>query len=310
MNAILSDSFDIEKINENIAFDFSGMISKTEAEMEGKVLKTAKAVFEKGEKLKIVLVSGRSASGKTTFTKKVCKKLSEMGREAKHIALDDFLLGFGYMPLNEDGTFDMESIEGLDTALANKTFRLLLSEGKADFPTFDFPNQRRGDKWNRVEIGEKGLIIIEGIHSLNPLLTENLPEEGILKMFIEPKKAYEKDGKTILSAEEVRLMRRTVRDELFRGWEAEKTFAQWKSVLAGEKIYIEPYIDSAEIKVDSSMDFEPAVFVKVLSEMLSKIDEKSPFFDDSEKFFKKLSLFEKISPDFLPKDSLLREFVG
>ena len=310
MNAILSDSFDIEKINENIAFDFSGMISKTEAEMEGKVLKTAKAIFEKGEKLKIVLVSGRSASGKTTFTKKVCKKLSEMGREAKHIALDDFLLGFGYMPVNEDGTFDMESIDGLDTALANKTFRLLLSEGKADFPTFDFPNQRRGDKWNRVEIGEKGLIIIEGIHSLNPLLTENLSEEGILKMFIEPKKAYEKDGKTILSAEEVRLMRRTVRDELFRGWEAEKTFAQWKSVLAGEKIYIEPYIDSAEIKVDSSMDFEPAVFVKILSEMLSKIDEKSPFFDDSEKFFKKLSLFEKISPDFLPKDSLLREFVG
>ena len=310
MNAILSDSFDIEKINENIAFDFSGMISKTEAEMEGKVLKTAKAIFEKGEKLKIVLVSGRSASGKTTFTKKVCKKLSEMGREAKHIALDDFLLGFGYMPLNEDGTFDMESIEGLDTALANKTFRLLLSEGKADFPTFDFPNQRRGDKWNRVEIGEKGLIIIEGIHSLNPLLTENLPEEGILKMFIEPKKAYEKDGKTILSAEEVRLMRRTVRDELFRGWEAEKTFAQWKSVLAGEKIYIEPYIDSAEIKVDSSMDFEPAVFVKILSKMLSKIDEKSPFFGDAESFFKKLSLFEKISPDFLPKDSLLREFVG
>lgn len=310
MNAILSDSFDIEKINENIAFDFSGMISKTEAEMEGKVLKTAKAIFEKGEKLKIVLVSGRSASGKTTFTKKVCKKLSEMGREAKHIALDDFLLGFGYMPLNEDGTFDMESIEGLDTALANKTFRLLLSEGKADFPTFDFPNQRRGEKWNRVEIGEKGLIIIEGIHSLNPLLTENLPEEGILKMFIEPKKAYEKEGKTILSAEEVRLMRRTVRDELFRGWEAEKTFAQWKSVIAGEKIYIEPYIDSAEIKVDSSMDFEPAVFVKVLSEMLSKIDEKSPFFDDAEKFFKKLSFFEKISPDFLPKDSLLREFVG
>ncbi|MBR2639490.1 MAG: hypothetical protein IKD39_02860, partial [Oscillospiraceae bacterium] len=244
------------------------------------------------------------------FTKKVCKKLSEMGREAKHIALDDFLLGFGYMPLNEDGTFDMESIDGLDTALANETFRLLLSEGNADFPTFDFPNQRRGEKWNRVEIGEKGLIIIEGIHSLNPLLTENLPEEGILKMFIEPKKAYEKDGKTILSAEEVRLMRRTVRDELFRGWEAEKTFAQWKSVLAGEKIYIEPYIDSAEIKVDSSMDFEPAVFVKVLSKMLSKIDEKSPFFDDSEKFFKKLSLFEKISPDFLPKDSLLREFVG
>ncbi len=310
MNAILCDVFDVESINKDIVSGFSDLVLKTEEEIERKVEETARTIFEKGEKLKIVLVSGRSASGKTTFAKKVCEKLCKIGREAKHIALDDFLLGFGYMPINEDGTFDMESIAGLDTALANETFRLLLTEGKADFPTFDFPNQRRGEKWNRVEIGEKGLIMIEGIHSLNPLLTENLPEEGILKMFIEPKKAYEKNGKTILSAEEVRLMRRTVRDELFRGWEAEKTFAQWKSVIAGEKIYIEPYIDFAEIKVDSSMDFEPAVFVDILSEMLSRIDEKSLFYDMAEDFLGKLSVFEKISPEFLPKDSLLREFVG
>ena len=310
MNAILSDACDIENVNKSIASGFAEMISKTEAEIERKVEETAKTIFEKGERLKIVLVSGRSASGKTTFTKKVCKTLCEMGREARHISLDDFLLGFGYMPVNEDGTFDMESIKGLDTTLANETFRLLLTEGKADFPTFDFPKQRRGDKWNRVEIGENGIIMIEGIHSLNPLLTENLPEEGIMKMFIEPCFAYEKEGKTFFSAEEVRLMRRMTRDELFRGWEAEKTFAQWKSVLAGEKIYIEPYIDLAEIKVDTSMDFEPAVFVDILSEMLSRIDEKSQFYKTAKDFFEKLSFFEKISPDFLPKDSLLREFVG
>ena len=310
MNAILSDAFDIENINEGIASDFSGMILKTEAEIERKVEETAKAIFEKGEKLKIVLVSGRSASGKTTFTKKVCEKLCKMGREARHVSLDDFLLGFGYMPVNEDGTFDMESIDGLDTALANETFRLLLTVGKADFPTFDFPKQRRGEKWNRVEIGEKGLIIIEGIHSLNPLLTENLPEEGIMKMFIEPKKGYRKDGKEILSPEEIRLIRRATRDELFRGWSAEKTLIQWKSVLAGEKIYIEPYIGSAEIKVDSSMDFEPAVFVDILSKMLAEIRENSPFFDMGNALLKKLMLFNEIDPDFLPKDSLLREFVG
>jgi uridine kinase len=310
MNAILSDAFETEAINKGISSAFSEMIAKTEAEIERKVEETAETIFEKGGKLKIVLVSGRSASGKTTFTKKVCKKLCEMGREAKHIALDDFLLGFGYMPINEDGTFDMESIAGLDTALANETFRLLLMEGKADFPTFDFPNQRRGEKWNRVELGKNGIVMIEGIHSLNPLLTENLPEEGILRMLIEPKKGYRKDGKYVLSPEEVRLMRRITRDELFRGWSAEKTLVQWKSVLAGEKIYIEPYIDSAEIKVDSSMDFEPAVFVDIRSEMLLHIGEKSPFYGMAEDFLKKLSLFEKINPEFLPKDSLLREFVG
>ena len=310
MNAILSDAFDIECLNEGIASGFSEIISKTEAEIERKVEETAKAIFEKGEKLKIVLVSGRSASGKTTFTKKVCKKLCEMGREARHISLDDFFLGVSYLPLNDDGTYDMESILGLDTALANECCRLLLSEGKADFPTFDFPKQRRGDIWNRVEIGEKGIIVMEGIHSLNPLLTENLPEEGILKMFIEPKKTYVMGEKELFSPEEIRLMRRITRDELFRGWEAEKTFAQWKSVLAGEKIYIEPYIESAEIKVDSSMDFEPAVFVEIISEMLSRIGEESPFYKTAKDFLEKISLFEKISPDFLPKDSLLREFVG
>lgn len=310
MNAILSDAFDVEKINEGIASGFEKMISEAEEEIERKVEETADFILKQGEDLKIVLVSGRSASGKTIFTKKVCKKLSEKGREARHIALDDFLLGFGYMPINEDGTFDMESIKGLDTALANETFRLLLSEGKADFPTFDFPKQRRGEKWNRVELGKNGIVMIEGIHSLNPVLTENLPKEGILRMFIEPEIGYKKGGEEIFSPEEIRLMRRMTRDELFRGWETEKTFAQWKSVLSGEKIYIEPYIDSAEIKVDSSMDFEPAVFVDILSGMLDKIDEKSPFFGDAKDFLEKLSAFEKISPDFLPKDSLLREFVG
>ncbi|MBE6899969.1 MAG: hypothetical protein E7479_04805 [Ruminococcaceae bacterium] len=310
MNAILSDAFETEAINEGIASGFPEMIRKTEAEIERKVEETAEEIFKRGEKLKIVLVSGRSASGKTTFTRKVCEKLLEKGREARHIALDDFLLGLGYMPVNEDGTFDMESIAGLDTALANETFRLLLTEGKADFPTFDFPNQRRGEKWNRVELGKNGIVMIEGIHSLNPLLTENLPEEGILRMFIEPKKGYIKNGEKFFSPEEVRLIRRMTRDELFRGWSAEKTLIQWKSVLSGEKIYIEPYIGSAEIKIDSSMDFEPAVFVDILSEMLSKIRKESPFFDTAKDLLEKLSCFNKISPDFLPKDSLLREFVG
>ena len=180
MNVFPFETADISRLNERLSEDCEKLFSEGEAKIEQEVERTAREIFSHGEKLKIVLVSGRSASGKTTFTKKVCEKLSKMGREARHISLDDFLLGFAYMPKNEDGTFDMESIAGLDVALANKTFRLLLAEGKADFPTFDFPKQRRGEIWNRVEIGEHGLIMIEGIHALNPALTENLPKEGIL----------------------------------------------------------------------------------------------------------------------------------
>lgn len=300
--------FDIAMINGKIKAGREEAMRHGEERIEAEVLRTAKAVFDSG--VKIVLVSGRSASGKTTFTRKVCERLCKMGREARHIGLDDFLLGVGYMPVNPDGTYDMESIKGLDTALANECFRRLLSEGKADFPTFDFPNQRRGEKWNRVEIGENGLIMIEGIHALNPILTENLPEKGIMRIYIEPESGYELCGEKTLSSADIRLMRRMTRDELFRGWSAEKTLIQWKSVLAGEKIYIEPYIELADMKINSSVDFEPAVFGKILGGMLMKIDDSSPFFGEAKRFIKALSLFDDINPKFLAKDSLLREFVG
>ena len=310
MKDIPFDLRDVFCLNKAVFEDFENLVAKGEKEIEDEVIKTAEKIFEKGKDLKIVLVSGRSASGKTTFTKKVCKKLCEMGREAKYIGLDDFLLGFKFMPKNEDGTYDMESIKGLDVALANECFRLLLTEGKADFPTFDFPNQCRGEIWNRIETGEDGIIVIEGIHALNPALTENLPEGGILRVYIEPKTAYQKDGKTVLFPEEVRPIRRIVRDELFRGWCAEKTLIQWKSVLAGEKIYIEPYIDFAEIKVDSSVIFEPVVFVEILTEMLERISEESPFFEMAKEILEKIGEFSSADKEILPKDSLLREFLG
>ena len=303
-------AFDISAVNEAVKEDKKKLLSEGEAGINKEVERTADFIISRGEELKIVLVSGRSASGKTTFTKKVCEKLSQNGREAKHISLDDFLLGLNYMPLNEDGTYDMESIKGLDTALANECFRLLLEKGVADFPTFDFPKQRRGDKWNRIETGENGLIVIEGIHALNPLLTENLPEKGIMRIYIEPEKGYELCGKSVLSADEVRLMRRMTRDELFRGWSAEKTLAQWKSVKEGEKIYIEPYIPLAEVKVNTSFFGEPTVFKRILSGMLSVIKENSRFFDTAQDFLEKLSVFDEAETDFLEKDSLLREFVG
>ncbi len=303
-------AFDAADVNEKSTKDVFAAVAESENSIEREVERTAEEIFAAGEKLKIVLVCGRSASGKTTFTKKVCRKLCEMGREARHIALDDFFLGIEYLPLNEDGTYNMESIEGLDVALANECFEKLLSEGTADFPTFDFPNQRRGDIWNRVEVNEKSLIMIEGIHALNPLLTENLPEEGIMRVYIQPECSYFYGGKKVLSPMEIRLIRRAVRDELFRGWSAEKTLIQWKSVLEGEKIYIEPYVDSAKIKVNSSMELEPLFFKRILGKMLSDISEESEYYGFGKSLLEKMELFGSLDTEFLPKDSLLREFVG
>lgn len=204
----------------------------------------------------------------------------------------------------------MESISGLDTGLANRCFREVLEKGESLFPTYDFPNQRRNESYSKIKLGENGIIMIEGIHALNPVLTDNLPQKGIMKIFIEPKESYYLNKEEILTPHDIRLIRRMARDELFRGWEAEKTLIQWKSVLNGEKLYIEPYMDLADIKINSSVAFEPAIFGSVLPKLLSKIKGKSPYFDVTESILKKLSLFKEINAEKLPKESILHEFVG
>ena len=153
-------------------------------------------------------------------------------------------------------------------------------------------------------------MLIEGIHALNPILTRNLPENDIKRIYIEPEKGYYLNGEEIFSPFDLRLLRRMTRDELFRGWSAEKTLIQWKSVLEGEKIYIEPYIPLADIKVNSSVEFEPGIYSDILCEMLSNIGENSAFFEYSETLSEKLALFEKIPLKKLPEYSLLHEFVG
>ncbi len=302
--------FDIEKLNFEIRENLNSLLSFGEEALENEVENTAKRIFSAGDEVKIVLVSGRSASGKTTFTKKVCKKLRELGRNAVHIALDDFWMGLEALPVDENGVYDMESIKGLDTDLANACFKEILEKGESSFPTYDFPNQKRGDTFNKIKLGEHGLIMIEGIHSLNPILTENLPQKDIMRIYIEPKESYFLNGEEVFTPYDIRLIRRMTRDELFRGWETEKTLLQWESVLRGEKVYIEPYIGLADIKVNSSVDFEPAVFKSVLLKLLSKIGENSPYFETAERIFEKLSLFEEINPENLAKESLLHEFVG
>ncbi len=302
--------FDIAKVNQKLRENKAAAVLESEKALEAEVCFAAEKIFSAGERVKIVLVSGRSASGKTTFTKKVCRKLCEMGRNALHISLDDFFLGIDYLPKNADGTYDMESIKGLDTALANACFKELLEKGESSFPTFDFPKQNRGKVWNEVKLGKNGLIMIEGIHALNPILTENLPEEDILRMYIEPQKSYLLGGEEVFSSKEIRLLRRMTRDELFRSWSAEKTLIQWKSVLEGEKIYIEPYIHLANIKVNTAVDFEPGIYKEILAKMLGKIGENSLFFEEAKTLLAKLELFEEIPDEILPKYSLLREFVG
>ena len=159
--------YDINEINYFSERNGEKLIADSENRMSFDILGAAGGIIDAGESLKAVLVAGPSASGKTTFAKRLCEVLCAAGTEAKLVSLDDFYLGLEYLPKNEDGTYDMESISGFDLAGAHKCFADLAENGKADFPVFDFPNQRRSSETNRISLGKNGVLVIEGIYALN-----------------------------------------------------------------------------------------------------------------------------------------------
>lgn len=302
--------YDINELEYFAGKNAEKLVTDCENRMAVDIMAAAGGIIDAGESLKAVLVAGPSASGKTTFAKRLCEVLCAAGTEAKLVSLDDFYLGLEYLPKNEDGTYDMESISGFDMECAHRCFAELAENGEANFPVFDFPNQRRGDEVNHISLGKNGVLVIEGIYALNPQLTEGIPAKDVMRIYVSTQSGYEYYGETVLSAREVRLLRRAVRDELFRGWPAEKTLAQWPSVLRGEETYINPYIRTADMHINTSLAYEPGVLGAALAPALGAITEASPFFDMARKLADKLSYFNSIDANIVSEDSILREFIG
>lgn len=306
----LSRTIEVETLNELLREEPERVIGEAETEFEKGLSEAVNRLFLAGEGRKVVLLSGPSASGKTTFAEKLCEALKSKGREAGRVSLDDFYLGLDYLPKNEDGTYDMESIQGLDLERVQLCLSELLKDGVSRFPTFDFTKQQRSERWNTVSLSENGVLVIEGIYALYPLLGETLPKEGVFRLSIRPEKEYLFGGKENFSAKEVRLMRRMIRDEKFRNWPEEKTLEQWESVRRGERIYVDPFRETADLILDTSFSYEPAVYRTILCPVLEKVTEKSPSFLMAQEILEKLSAFSGLLTEKVPQTSLLREFIG
>lgn len=302
--------YDPNELNYFAEKNIEKLVTDCENKITFDIMAAAGEIIGAGESLKAVLVAGPSASGKTTFAKRLCEVLCAAGTEAKLVSLDDFYLGIKYLPKNEDGTYDMESISGFDLAGAHKCFADLDENGEADFPIFDFPNQQRRAEINHISLGKNGVLVVEGIYALNPQLTEGIPAKDVMRIYVGTQSRYEYYGETMFTAQDIRLLRRAVRDELFRGWPAEKTLAQWRSVLRGEETYIKPYIHTADMHINTSLAYEPAVLGAAIAPALETITEISPFSDMARKLADRLSYFDSISTDIVPENSLLHEFIG
>ncbi|MCL2857274.1 MAG: nucleoside kinase [Oscillospiraceae bacterium] len=260
---------------------------------------------------KFVLLCGPSASGKTTTAYKLKDSLIQNGVGARVVSMDDFFLGIKAYDKLPDGTPDMESIKALDLELLNKCFGQLLRTGKSVLPTFNFEAQTQIREARQVEIPEGGVLIMEGIHALNPGVLCEIPRENVMHIYASVRSKFVCGGENILIPSDIRLMRRLVRDDKFRGYPPASTLQAWENVLEGERKNINPYRDDVEIKLDNTIDYEVCVWHYMLQ---SHLDIAGPegYADHLaiERIFKGLMRFPSVDPAKIPEDSLLREFIG
>ncbi|MDI6700607.1 MAG: nucleoside kinase [bacterium] len=301
----------VKNVKESIENDeIFELIHVCEALHEKKIVEIANFVDSQRGKLKMILISGPSSSGKTTFLKRLLIQLKVLGLSVVGISLDDYFLDNDKVKVGDDGKKDFESIDALDVELFNKNLNSLIKGEEILNPKFDFPTGKRSSDWTKLKMGENSVLIVEGIHGLNERLTETIPKEIKLKIYVSALTQINIDNTHRISTTDNRLIRRIVRDYLFRNHSAETTLKMWKHVRDGEEKNIFPYQESADFFFNSSLLYELSVLKNFAKPLLQEIDEKSDFYLDSRRLLFILSFFKEISIEKIPHTSVLREFVG
>ena len=262
---------------------------------------------------RIVLVAGPSSSGKTTFSGRLAVHLQVLGRHARVISLDNYYRNRDEITPEPDGTIDLEALHTIDVPLLRLQLAALLKGEKVEVPGFDFVTSRRKASGMPLAMGEKDVLIIEGIHGLNPALCEGLPAEAIHRVFVSALTCINLDDHNRIRTTDVRLLRRIVRDNQFRGTLPAETLAMWPSVRRGEEKWIFPYQEQADSMFNTALHYELPVLKHFASALLEEIPPENPHYHVARRLCKTLHYFPAIDPatlDEVPPLSLLREFVG
>lgn len=297
-------------INDAINKDATGFIKKCEEEYKEEINSIAQRIADNDD-IKIVAIAGPSASGKTTTAHLLMKQLGMAGEKTDVVSLDDFYLPLGKMPLLSDGNRDMESVHALDIPCIERTFKSIISTGRAVLPRFDFPTKTHIDNAREIDIGGRGIVIAEGLHALNPEITGLVKRENIVKIYISVNMPIENEsGSRILSSRELRLARRILRDERFRGASAKETLYLWNKVVEGESKYLYCFKNTADIKLTTLHSFEPCVYKEPFCKMRNSVESGTPCYDYFIRTANALEQFVSIPGKLIPDDSLIREFIG
>lgn len=292
-----------------ISGDTKQMILISEALQEGRIAQLAAKIRDRGN-VKFIMIAGPSSSGKTTFSQRLSTQLSALGFSPHCIAVDNYFIPRDLVPLDEYGQKDYESLRAVDVETFNRDMSKLLSGEEIDLPTYDFISGNRVYNGEKLSLGRDELLIIEGIHCLNDELSHTLPQESKFKIYISAMTQVNIDEHNRIPTTDGRLLRRIVRDHRTRGYTAAMTLAMWDSVRRGEESYIFPYQESADEVFNSALPYELALLKLYVQPLLFQVSSDNPQYFEARRLLKFLDYFIAIPPDDVPKNSILREFIG
>ncbi len=290
--------------------DISSLVKTTEALHEKKVSKIADEITSKDFTPRLILIAGPSSSGKTTFSKRLDIQLRVNGILPVAISLDDYFVEREKTPKDANGNYDFESLRAIDVALFTQHLQNLLDGKEIEIPKFDFRTGKRKPTGKKLTLKENQLVIIEGIHGLNPKLTEPIADKHKFKIFVSALTQLNLHRHDRVPTSDTRLLRRIVRDGRFRGYSASETLLQWRSVRAGEETNIFPFQEQADIIFNSALFYELSVLKGFAERELLKVERSHPMYAEARRLLKFLSYFLPLKPDQVPNTSILKEFIG
>lgn len=289
---------------------FNELVLINEALHEKKIAEIADMINKRRDEIKVVMIAGPSSSGKTTFANRLMIQLRVNGIVPHVISMDNYFINRDDVPFDEYGKRDFENVNALDVELLNSNLLKLINGEEVELPYYNFVTGKREYNGNYVRLNEGEIFVIEGIHGLNDSVTSSIPDKNKFKIFISAMTQLNIDNHNRISTSDSRLIRRIVRDNQFRGTSAEKTISTWDYVTRGEQNNIFPFQENADVIFNSATVYELAVLKTYIEPLLFKIDKSKPEYVTAERIIKFMDYFLGANPDIVPKNAIMKEFIG
>lgn len=286
------------------------LIKVSEALHEKKISQIADMILSRQPECRFVMISGPSSSGKTTFSKRLGVQLMVVGIKPVVLSLDNYFVNREATPLDENGQWDFENLHALDLQLLNEHLERIMHGEEVEIPRFNFETGTRQYCGDKLKLTDSSVLIMEGIHALNPDMCPSIPQEAMFKIYVSALTTISLDNHNWVSTTDTRLLRRIVRDSQFRNYSARETISRWPSVRRGEEKWIFPYQENADVMFNSALLFELAVLRKYAEPLLSEVPQYCEEYTEAHRLMKFLRHFVPIHDREIPATSLLREFLG